>query len=354
LPEFSNNYLTGVNTLYDNNQQSVIEFINKSKFIKIIEIEDYFKYYNYCFTTYIQNKYQNTNLIYHVSKAQLNHLMQLNYEEIQYILYLIQDTTYFKNRTFIDVHWEIFNGTHFLSPQNTNFKKITLSTLNDNYYTNFSNIKNYFQFYFNKITNSWLFSENKKPIGFYNPFHMNFPGTIEPHKIQKKYYFTEESLRLLPIHLLTKWNNHIMVDQLFVANIYEHSRSNNFWNFLSNSGNTFIERLFKYTEYGKYSPTTINFFSNNTEHIDTPYQKNFFLSHNPWWDSLTPSTQQKMYLLFQLKNEDLNHTFLILIYRFFENQPFASTEEILRLLPLVSVDEKEIPYMDEMAYMNSY
>lgn len=330
---FSNVKITGVDKFYSDLKRVVISYSNSIIRDYFFDLENYYKRYNYVFTQYIQQKYGVNNLVYCVTPIQIKHLLSLRYEEIQYILHLMEDVEYFKGRTFIDVHWELYGGGFSLFEDSKKFTLNTLQKKNNESFL-FKGLMNFFMSIgFTFLCDFFeLFFDGNMKMGFYNPFQIVFPGSYPCFMSEKKYFFKESDLCILPVHLLCKLNDHVIFNQIYSTNIYEQSRSNNFWNLLSNCGITYAERLFKYFEYGKYSPTSIAFFSNGAGHMKTPYEKNFFLVHNPWWESLSFETKEKLVLLSQLDREDLNSLFLDLICRFFENQPFLSIEEIQQLL----------------------
>jgi hypothetical protein len=281
------------------------------------KLNSFFNYLNFRFSEHISLKYNIPNLVYYVSPLQIAHLFSLDYNQIQYILFLMQDDPYFKNKSFYDVHWELYSG---------NFNRVILE---NNISLNFS-----FLDFYNFIRNFFI---NKTSFGFFNPFELILRESYNTDILQmnKKFYFRDIDINLIPWHLILKENigSFLNIDNFINANFYKRGFSHSFLNYFYSNTERFNESLSEYFQYGTFSKRAVLhklLFSNN---LTIKYNKSFFMINNPWWECLTIEDRIKVINVLNLNLDD-NKLHLIIcsaIDRFFDERQFFTFKEIENL-----------------------
>ena len=271
-------------------------------------------------TSYIRNLYKDNTLFYHISALQVQHLLQMSYEDIQYILMLMNTDPYFQNRTFFDVQWELYNGvdlSHSKPGQNffVSSRQNNIILLNSEF--------NYYQFCKN-------FFNNKLFSGFYNPFELLTFGEHLNDKPNKTYFFSEDQLKTLPIHLLINSEKPMFLnDTLFSIDIYNRAKSSTYLNLFFGSGDVFANKLYRYAEFSKYSKLSLT--SNLVSDIEylASYKRSYNVLHNPWWDCLTFETKFKLeHLQNNIDFERFHLVMVSLIDRFLEGRSFFTMDDV--------------------------
>lgn len=288
-------------------------------------ILSYFDYLNNQTTKFINDKYGIKNVRYNVSNIQAEHLIKLSFLEIQYILKLIHEDPYFKDRSFLDVHWELYNGFCSIS------KKFDFIFYDNIFFLEkyiYNKLPFYLKFFFMKI-----FGFIKEPL-LLNPFELNFSKNYSFYaldflKVNKKYYFKEEELMRLPIHILLKNNYNVSNENFFSVDINQRSRSSVFFNLFYNYNETFRNKFFKYFNFSKLSMRGLNFlFDSNYVNNKGSFQKFYYLVDNPWWDCLNFETRSKILKILSMRRERSHLLMINLIDRSFINKKFYNNSEL--------------------------
>ncbi len=250
---------------------------------------------------------------YYISSLQMAHILKLTYNEIQIILYFLKNDPYFSGCNFFDVHFSLYSTSN----------QIFFSSTYHN-----SDISS--SFVVKSFNNHFLSSYSK--YGFFNPFELFFKNEFLLKYISKKYYFDENDLCLLPFHILLSVGVHTTSNQFFINDFLENSRSNFFINFFFSNGLYYSQRLFQYQQYSIYARTALLGFLTDSFVYKLPYQRFDISLENPWWESLSDISRQKLLLIFQ--NLSFQDTHLLLshaVTRHLNGFSFYTNAELMEI-----------------------
>ena len=337
-----------------------LSFLN---FKDISMLLGYFDTLNNETTNYIRKRLLNPSLHYCISFLQISHLINLSFEDIQFILYLKNNDSFLKNRSFLDIHWFLYSGNFNMNHKNLYSDYIYLK---DNYggfiWGNFLQIFGFFFFDFSNLSRNLTIFDNiffnflndNNRIFWNNPFELfnkknrfNFSETFFKPKAQTRFFLNERDVMRLPFHILVKIPQTLDYNNFFSLNIYNQGNLDTFSQYVYATGDFFTDRLSKYFLYGKTS------FTNNSDFLYGGFMENSNLNRYyvsviyPWFELLDYSTRIKLELVLEnLSISDQHDFFRDLIKRYYEGKSFYSLDEIqLIITEKNSLKRKKNPFI---------
>jgi hypothetical protein len=346
------NFYSRLNKFYNSEKLLLIniDFYNfyQDSFYKKINLNDCLKHYidylNKTISDQLKIRFKNSNLFYNVSNVQLNHILKLNYDQIQNIIYLMHTDPFFKNKSFFDVHWFLYNDNNFKrNNENISLKKYFF------FESNFINFKILY------ILENYL-KIDKFPHFFYqeynNPYEMR--GVFLQTSLRKKYFFSENDLTKLPIHILIFNQTHVDKETFFSIDLLDKARSSAFFNIFGSYKEFFAEKLFFFTEWLKYYDYKLEKYSSDKKEL-LAFQRFYFTINNPWFQSLPVLIQEKLLYLTSENFETTHLAMCSLIDRsIIENySKFLSDIEINNIINLKNeFTTSKLHSLNDFAFLN--
>jgi hypothetical protein len=287
----SNNYKSiqhyhGYKVLFLNNVNLTSYEYNSITLSDLLKFCNFFNDLNIIITNLLQNQYKNSSLFFKIESSQIKHLLALSYNEIQTILWLMRNNKSYYEKSFLEVHWELYNNSR-------NFDEY--------FFFNSQSFKSWSIFGLSIDIEGFLFRVFENTRTYYNPFEMQYTNPIIMRAaLNTHIFFQEKDLAGLPIHLLLTSPRVVEVqpENFFTFNINSKSRINTLQEVLT-LDNWYSEKLITYLrQYGKFNRSTFNMLEGmGRRRIN--YQRNYYVLINPWWESLPFHLQEKFALIFE-------------------------------------------------------
>lgn len=302
FPKTYSKYTPIFNKIYSSYQLFYLDLsLNKSHLLNKW-LFSYFNSLNLQFTKSIVKS--NFLSCYYVSAPQINHLLSLNLDQIQFLLKLLEEDPSFSGKSFLDVHWEIYSG----------FEADRRQLTDDFFFKSFFYLRN---------------------VGFHNPFELIFPKYFSSFNLKKFYFFNQRDLCILPFHILLNIGGSPNYEYFFTFDVFSKARSSLFVNLLFNSDLFYAGKIFQYQQYSIYSREAILGILSEIVLKKAPYQHFDVMVQNPWWESLDGISKSKYVLFFKfLSFEDFHLVSIDLIDRYLNGLEFYTFSEISNILSL--------------------